>query len=274
VNAPTEELILKEKPPPKKPRAKKSTPGKSVEQKTPTRRAIKRVPQKKQTAQKVSLQPTAAALPMTPAPTRTEIPRSTPPSPAPRAETMEAKRSMSAMACFIYGAVVCLVGTIGLGLLLGLVVLPPLVEQYSAQARSSEALLSTTNTTPPQLPTAPQETEQQQEQYGFYGTLLSKEENVLTVQELLPPLPLEEGADLSPSAKTFVVRVDAQTEYTHQKPREESDLTAPLFSPVQGSLDAISNSAYLFVNTREDPAVNDTVSAAHVVYSELSPFAE
>lgn len=184
-------------------------------------------------------------------------------------------RSMGAMACFVYGAVICLVGTIGIGLLLGLVVLPPLIAQFADSSYSHAAPLPKSDGSKVQSPAASEQVgNEQAQEYGFYGTLLSKEEDVLTVQELLPPLPLEREEGLTPTAKTFIVRVTPETSYTHQKPRAKDDLTSPLFTPVEGSLEELLPRIYLFVNTPDDPSTIDTVTASHVLYSELSPFTE
>lgn len=186
-----------------------------------------------------------------------------------------AQNSMSAMACFVYGAVICLVGTIGIGLLLGLVVLPPLVAQVTSPSYSYAAPLSGSGDSELQSPAASEQIgNEQAQEYGFYGTLLSKEESVLTVQELLPPLPLEGEKGLTPTAKTFIVRVTPETTYTHQKPRAQNDLTSPLFSPIDGSLEELAPRVYVFVNTPDDTSTADTVTASHVLYSELSPFAQ
>lgn len=173
----------------------------------------------------------------------------------------------------MYGGVVCLVGTVALGLLLGLAILPPLVTSYEQSQYSYAAPLSPNfpSSQSPQTDGADPGTGADVE-YGFYGTLLSREENVLMVQELFPPLPLEEKAVRT--AKTFVVRVSENTEYTHQRQRADDDITAPLFSPESGLLEDIKEQAYVFVSTPDNPEQSDTVTATHVIYSEQSPFTE
>lgn len=170
----------------------------------------------------------------------------------------------------------CLAGTITLGLLLGFVILPPIVAKFQSSQYSYAAPLSGNNPATPTLPStvAQNDSIPEQEEFGFYGTILSKEKDVVIVQELLPPLPLERGEEKPRQAKAFVVRVSADTEYTYQNPREKDNLTAPLFAPEPGSLDQMKEGMFVFVSSGDDPEKIETVSAQHMLYSELSPFAE
>lgn len=199
---------------------------------------------------------------------------STPPAPQIR---MQAKpRAMTSNECFLYGGVVCLVGTIALGLLLGFVILPPLFAKFQSSQYSYAAPLTGGDPASLTLPSSVPQSDgvPEQEEFGFYGTVLSKEKDVVMVQELLPPLPLEKSEEKPGSAKTFVVRVSEGTEYTYQKPREKDNVTAPLFTPEPGSLDQIKDTMFVFVSSGDDPEKMETVQAQHVLYSELSPFAE
>lgn len=170
----------------------------------------------------------------------------------------------------------CLVGTITLGLLLGFVILPPLVAKFQSSQYSYAAPLTGSDPASLTLPSAiPQnDAVPEQEEFGFYGTVLSREKDVVVVQELLPPLPLEKSGEKPGTVKTFVVRVSEGTEYTYQKPREKDNVTAPLFAPEPGSLDQMKEKMFVFVSSGDDPEKTETVQAQHVLYSELSPFAE
>lgn len=252
---PTEESVRTSKTPAKKP---KSTSAK----KTSARATAKPKPLTTSTNQQSEEKIVARAITQPIAGPSDQVPR-------------VARHSMNAMTCFVYGAVICLVGTIGIGLLLGFAVLPPLVAQVTSPSYSHRALLSGSDRGELQSPAASEQIDNQQAQeYGFYGILLAREESVLTVQELLPPLPLEGEEELTPTEKTFLVRITPQTTYTHQKPRAQDDLTSPLFSPVEGSLEELAPRVYVFVNTPDDPTTSDMITASHVLYSELSPFTE
>lgn len=189
----------------------------------------------------------------------------------------QAKRcAMTTNECFVYGGVVCLVGTVALGLLLGFVVLPPIVDKYEQSRFTSAPPVSAGDPASLQLPSSAQKTGDLPESsdYGFYGTLLSKDNGVLTVKELLPPLPLEKDAKPQTEPRTFVVRVTDATAYTYQRPRDKDNTTAPLFSPEEGLFDNLKKDMFIFVNTKDNPDETETVGANHVLYSELSPFAE
>lgn len=195
-----------------------------------------------------------------------------------RSVFQQAKRcAMTTNECFVYGGVVCLVGTIVLGLLLGLVVLPPVIEKYEQSRFTYAAPVSAEDPTSLPLPSSAQKIGDLPESsdYGFYGTLLSKDAGVLTIKELLPPLPLEDGAPSGNALpRTFVVRVSDATAYTHQRPRDNDNTTAPLFSPEEGLFDNLKKDMFVFVNTKDNPDETETMGANHVLYSELSPFAE
>ena len=238
---------------------------KTVVKKTVTRTPSKPAARRKPSAKRVTID--------TPRTVNEPLVTMTPPPPKSHAP-VASRRAMSSIECFFYGGVICLVGTIALGLLLGLVVLPPLVAKYAQYSYAAPMPDGDPGTL--QSPTVSQQIERQNNEpaYGFYGTLLSKEADVLTVQELLPPLPLEKESAPQPTQKIFIVRVNNATEYTHQKPRGKDNLTAPLFSPEQGSLEQMSPNMYVFVNTTNDPTGNDTVDSSHILYSELSPFSE
>lgn len=205
---------------------------------------------------------------------RAEPRQSVPPAPHVRAQ--EKTRAMTSTECFLYGGVVCLVGTIALGLLLGFIILPPVIAKFQSSQYSYAAPLTGNDPAALTLPsTVPQsDGVPEQEEFGFYGTILSKEKDVVMVQELLPTLPLEKSEKKPEPTKTFVVRVSEGTEYTYQKPRGKDNLTAPLFTPEPGSLDQMKESMFVFVSSGDDPEKTETVQAQHVLYSELSPFAE
>jgi len=188
-----------------------------------------------------------------------------------------AKTCMSSAQCFLYGGLICIVGTVALALFLSIVVLAPLgtrIEQSRSQAQVSatdsqdQALndLEKTITQPADADT--------KESNGFYGTLLSKDKGVLMVKELAPSLPLEEKANAPTGTKTFVVRVSDKTGYTYQHPRDEKDASAPLFAPEEGTLDNMKTGMYIFVATSDDTKKTETLNATHILYSEKSPFAE
>lgn len=197
-------------------------------------------------------------------------------SPAPQIRTQTKTRAMTSTECFLYGGVVCLVGTIALGLLLGFVILPPFVAKFQSSQYSYAAPLTGNDPATLTLPSTVQQNDgvPEQEEFGFYGTILSKEKDVVMVQELLPPLPLEKSEEKPGPAKTFVVRVSEGTEYTYQKPREKDNVTAPLFTPEPGSLDQMKEKMFVFVSSGDDPEKMETVQAQHILFSELSPFAE
>lgn len=197
-------------------------------------------------------------------------------SPAPQIRAQAQTRAMTSTECFLYGGVVCLVGTIALGLLLGFVILPPFVAKFQPSQYSYAAPLTGNDPASLALPSAVPQNDgvPEQEEFGFYGTILSKEKDVVMVQELLPPLPLEKSEEKPGPAKTFVVRVSEGTEYTYQKPREKDNVTAPLFTPEPGSLDQMKKKMFVFVSSEDDPEKMETVQAQHILYSELSPFAE
>ncbi len=180
----------------------------------------------------------------------------------------QTKKTMSAIQCFVYGGAVCLFGALVLGLFLGFIVLPPLFNQEAGQTPQSGA----TQQAPTAVQPSAQQAAPQQQQFGFYGTLLSKEKDVMIVKELQSPLPLEKTQAQNP--KTYVVRVAPETEYTHQKPRAETDSSSPLFTPENGSLDDIKIGMFIFVSTLDDTNTTETVKAAHVLYSEKSPFGQ
>lgn len=221
------------------------------------------------------------------APHAESYPSAPPPAPSfppPIKDTIVKKmQPMTSTQCLFYGGIATLVGTIALGLLVGLVILPTFIAQlqkfalksgdsqysYAAPLTGGDpAALSLPGTTP-QSNGVPE-----QEEFGFYGTVLSKEKDVVVVQELLPPLPLEKSEEKPKATKTFVVRVRDGTEYTYQKPREKDNVTAPLFTPEPGSLDQMKESMFVFVSSGDDPEKTETVQAQHILYSELSPFAE
>lgn len=182
-------------------------------------------------------------------------------------KTQTSKTTGGALQCFVYGGSVCLLGVVALGLFLGFIVLPPLFNQQQPETLGAVQQ----NPTVAAQPSA-QQAEPQQQQFGFYGTLLSKEKDILIVKELLNPLPLEKARTQNP--KTYVVRVAPETEYTYQKPRAESDTSSPLFTPEKGIVDAIQPGMFIFVSTFDDTNTTETVKAAHVLYSEKSPFGQ
>lgn len=242
-------------------------------EKTPRVASLKS-PRVRRTAKKASAKPTAvraAAAPVSAMDAQRQEPLSIrmPDTVAPQ------NKSMSSLQCFTYGGTICLIGTVSLGLLLGFVVIPPLAASYE---QSQISYAATPALSPDSSSLKLPQTEglsnaaAQSVEYGFYGTLLSKEENVLMVQELLPPLPLEEQS--TATEKAFVVRVSEQTAYTHQRQRAANNSTAPLFSPESGLLENIKEQMYVFVSTRDNPENTDTVEAAHIIYSEDSPFAK
>lgn len=243
---------------PKKPSLQKTKMQNRTTIKTPT---LKRAAQMQQSTTGLTAQ----------TPTQAPLPEKKSTAPAPR------QHMMTTTECFIYGGVVCLVGTIGFGLLLGLVVLPPIISKFEQSQYSYAAPLDAFSPTELQSPAVSAQTDENIEnpEYGFYGTLLSREENVLMIQELLQPLPLEgQSSQTQKQARTFAVRVNDETEYTHQRPRDEKNLTDPLFSPESGALEELNAAMYVFVSSQEDPENTDTINANHILYSEKSPFAE
>lgn len=180
--------------------------------------------------------------------------------------TRDSKTTMGTMQCFVYGGAVCLLGVVALGLFLGFIVLPPLFN-HEVQQSAAPAVQTNQVAVQPSVQPTPS-----QQQFGFYGTLLSKEKDVLIIKELLSPLPLEKTAPQNP--KTYVVRVTPETEYTYQKPRAEQDTTSPLFTPEKGTIDAIQTGMFIFISTFDDTNATETVKAAHVLYSEKSPFGQ
>jgi len=182
---------------------------------------------------------------------------------------------MSSAQCFLYGGLVCLAGTIILGLFLGFIVLAPLATQYeqthstslAPAANQAQALNELENTVAQTAPSATQN------ENGFYGTLLSQDNGVLMVKELNPSLPLEKKSTPS-QEKTFAVKISDKTGYTYQRPRDEKNSAAPLFTPEQGQLTNLKQGMYVFVSTPDDTSKAETVTASHILYSEKSPFAE
>lgn len=170
----------------------------------------------------------------------------------------------------MYGGLVCLIGTIALGILLSILVLAPI----GTRMEQSQAPLPLQNqqVNSPDNTTAPLNTDTQGSN-GFYGTLLSKDNGVLIVKELNPSLPLEEKS-ANTATKTFAVSVSDKTGYTHQRPRDEKDVSAPLFTPEEGTFDNLKAGMYVFIATADDTLTAETVTASHILYSENSPFAE
>ena len=103
------------------------------------------------------------------------------------------------------------------------------------------------------------------EESGFYGMLLSNDGEVLAIKEL----------DSSGSwGEVFDVHVSDKTEYTYQRSRDEKNTSAPPFAPEKGTLDNLKIGMYVFVATSDDTSKTETLNAAHIQYSEKSPFAE
>lgn len=241
---------------------------------TPEQQPVKKIRRKK-TATTKKPKPTAAkklrqqktsvvsATPLE----KTAAPQFNPPTP---------KRAMSTMACFVYGCVVCLMGTVALGLLLGFVLLPPLVATFEQSQYSYAAPATSEDPAVLKLPSAAETSGAlpQEQTYGFYGTLLSKDSGVLMVKELIPPLALENKTQQQPESKTFIVRISDQTAYTYQRPQGELNPASPLFAPEEGGFDSLKKDMFVFVNTKDDPEKMENLNADHILYSELSPFAE
>lgn len=180
------------------------------------------------------------------------------------------KICMSSAQCFIYGGLICLAGTIALGILLSVLVLAPIDtrmerSQSPLPLRDQQTSASDNTTTSPDTDT--------QNSNGFYGTLLSKDNGVLIVKELNPSLPLEEKST-DTATKTFAVSVSDKTGYTYQRPRDGKDVSAPLFTPEEGTFDNLKAGMYVFIATADDTLTTETVTASHILYSENSPFAE
>lgn len=178
------------------------------------------------------------------------------------------------MQCFLYGGLVCIAGTVVLGLFLSIVVIIPLgsrLEQTRiaagpAQQNGSQALNELEQTI------AQPSASSAQNENGFYGTLLSKDTGVLMVQEFDSSLPLEKKS-VGQETKTFAVRLSDKTGYTYQRPRDGSNLSAPLFTPEAGSFENLKTGMYVFVATSDDISRTETLTASHILYSEESPFA-
>ena len=187
------------------------------------------------------------------------------------------KTCMSSAQCFLYGGLICIVGTVILALFLSIVVLAPLGTRI--ENSRIETPVATNNAQSEALgdmeKTIAQGTDGSlQENNGFYGTLLSKDKGVLMVKELNPSLPLEEKTSKPAEAKTFVVRVSDKTGYTYQHPGDGKDASVPLFTPEEGAFDNLKEGMYVFVATSDDTTKTETLTASHILYSEKSPFAE
>ncbi len=177
---------------------------------------------------------------------------------------------MNSAQCFIYGGLVCLAGTIALGILLSILVLAPIGTRM--EQSQNPLPLQGQPTTVSDSTTALPDTDPQ-DSNGFYGTLLSKDNGILIIRELNPSLPLEtKSADTA--TKTFAVSVSDKTGYTHQRPRDDKDVSAPLFTPEAGTFDNLKTGMYVFIATADDTSKTETVTASHILYSEKSPFAE
>lgn len=269
------------KPRPQKAVSKKAASSNSSPALSTTTSAEKKTRAKKPAQKKLPKKVAAKKIPVTsPHESRLVEPIIAPPS-SPLEQKLPAatltpkknqKICMSSAQCFIYGGLVCLAGTIALGILLSALVLTPIgtrMEQSQnplpLQLQGQPTSISDSTTTLPDTDT--------QDSNGFYGTLLSKDNGVLIVQELNPSLPLEKKST-DTTTKTFAVSVSDKTGYTYQRPRDESDVLAPLFTPETGTFDNLKTDMYVFIATADDTSTAETVIASHILYSEKSPFAE
>jgi hypothetical protein len=183
---------------------------------------------------------------------------------------------MSSLQCFVYGGLTCLAGTVVLGIFLGIIILAPLGTQLEQTKMAAAPVLPGNETqalSELESTISQPSIEDSQNENGFYGTLLSREGGVLMVKELDPSLPLEKKSGTD-GMKTFVVRVSENTGYTYQRPRNENDVAAPLFSPEEGKIDSLKEGMFVFVATRDDVTTAETVTASYILYSEKSPFAQ
>ncbi|MDP2631058.1 MAG: hypothetical protein Q8P56_06680 [Candidatus Uhrbacteria bacterium] len=244
------------------------TPATPPEKKASAKKPAQKKIIKKVIPKKIPVVPTYESVPVAPIVTPPSKPLEQKLPAATLAPQKNQKLCMSSAQCLMYGGLICLAGTVALGLLLSILVLAPLGTRIEQSQKPI----------PPQEQGArvPADTETQsdtQNSNGFYGTLLSKDNGVLIVKELNPSLPLEKkSADTA--TKTFAVSVSDKTGYTHQRPRDGQDVSAPLFTPEAGTFDNLKTGMYVFIATADDTSQTETVTASHVLYSENSPFAE
>ncbi len=139
-----------------------------------------------------------------------------------------------------------------LGLIIGITVgyvIPKKSVQLNANQPTQQQ--ATTPSTSIPLP-APQ---------GFYGTVISNTNNILSIQEILPTKQL--------GYRIFKVRGGNTTIYTYQKPTE--DQKAPFIAST-GKFENIKKDMFVFGLTSDNPATIGIITATNITYSEKSPF--
>lgn len=120
------------------------------------------------------------------------------------------------------------------------------------------------NTLPTQkIPSAQSSSTPQQEgsrqDRGLFGVVIKKDKTLLTVQEILNTNVM--------GSTIYLVRVDASTIYSHQKPAEGGKFTVE-----KGSLDAIKQNVFVYFSTKNTLVSTPGIQATQIIYSEQSPF--
>lgn len=131
---------------------------------------------------------------------------------------------------------------------------PPAGQQPVAPPPSGDVA----NQTPPPPPSV-----------GFYGKVMKRNGQTVTVQQLLPPT--TPGGKLT-EGKTYTVTADEKISYVNQKKTQAAKPGEPPFTPEPGSLAGLVKGLFVYIETSDDIAGKTAVTANQVMYSVESPF--